>query len=213
MLPIEKLFCEELFRIHRRQMRFLGTLGAATYVFHKATGTLAFSDGKMVETQVLGLETPEKQWMWSWADSEDLDSRLKAAALRVRDFGAANGMAELTTGTLAVDHLRCAGHTLAAIASVVHGSHAYFRCQQPDGVALYVLVTSEAFEDDARSLDRDTVRRAISDMFAAYAQADDMLTLRTAMEAAGYSVESDDIDVIGRRGGDAPLVFKRAWFD
>ncbi len=213
MLAIEKLFCQELFRIHRRQVRFLGSIPSPTYVFHKQTGVLAFSDGTTFETQVLGLETRAKQWMWSWADVDQLDARLKAAALRVREFGEQRAFPELTTGTLTVEHLRCAGHTLAAIASVVHGKHPYFRCEQPDGVALYVLLTSQTLDDDARTLDRDTVRCAITDMFAAYAQPDDMLTLHSAMQAAGFAVESNESEIIGHRGDDAPMVFKRAWFD
>lgn len=213
MLAIERLFCEELLRIHRRQARFLGGLRATAYTFHKETGVLAFSDGTTFETQILGLETPAKQWMWAWADTGELDSCLTTGARRVKAFGEARGLAELTTGTLAVDHLRCAGHTLAAIASVVHEAHPYFRCQHPDGVALFVLVTSATLKDDARGLDRNTARQAISDMFAAYAQADDLLTLRAAMEAAGFAVEFTETEVIGRRGDDAPMVFQRAWFD
>ncbi|MCY1065446.1 hypothetical protein OV090_11770 [Nannocystis sp. RBIL2] len=213
MLAIERLFCDELFRIHRRQARFLDGLQATSYTFHKETGVLAFADGITFETQILGLETPAKQWMWAWADAGSLDSRLTTGARRVKAFGDTRGLAELTTGTLAVDHLRCAGHTLAAIASVVHEVHPYFRCQQPDGVALFVLVTSATLKDDARGLDRNTARQAISDMFAAYAQADDMLTLRAAMEAAGFAVEFTETEVIGRRGDDAPMVFQRAWFD
>ncbi|MCY1059200.1 hypothetical protein [Nannocystis sp. SCPEA4] len=38
MLAIERMFCEELFRIHRRQVRFLDKLAATTYTFHKETG-------------------------------------------------------------------------------------------------------------------------------------------------------------------------------
>jgi hypothetical protein len=33
------------------------------------------------------------------------------------------------------------------------------------------------------------------------------------MEAAGFAVEFTETEVIGRRGDDAPMVFKRAWFD
>lgn len=84
----------------------------------------------------------------------------------MKAFGASHGLAELTTATLAVDHLRCAGHTLAAMASRVHEVHPYFRCEQPEGVALYVLVTSVRLPDEP-ALDRATVRQSISDMFAA----------------------------------------------
>jgi hypothetical protein len=135
VLAIEKLFCQELLRIHRGQVRLLETIPSPTYVFRKQTGVLAFADGPTFETQVLGLETAAKQWMWSWADLDQLDERLTS------------------------------------------------------------------------------VRRAISDMFAACAQADDMLTLRAAMEIAGFTVDSDETESIGRRGDDVPMVFERAWLD
>jgi hypothetical protein len=212
MSAIEARFCEELFRIHRRQMRFVAMLEGGTYVFHKDTGVLAFSDGTTFDTQILGLEMPSGQWMWAWADDGNLAPQLKTAAERVKAFGEAHALTELTTGTFDVRGLRCAGHTLAAIASVVHAVHPYFRCEQPGGIALFLLVTSVTLEDDARTLEHDQVRRNIYDMFAAYAQADDMLTLRTAMEAAGFVVESNETDIVGRRGDDEPLLFKREWF-
>lgn len=212
MNPIEQLFCEQLFRIHRRQMRYFGQLPRGAYAFHRDTGTVVFPDGTVFETQVLGLETPEKQWVWAWADSDVLDPRLKVAAERVKAHGELHGLPELTTGTLDVSPLACAGHTLAAIATVLHAVHPYMRCEQPDGVAVYVLVTSVTLEDDSRDLPRDDVRRAISAMFEAYAQRDDMLTLRCAMEAAGFTVESTDTEIIGRRADDQPMVFQRAWF-
>jgi hypothetical protein len=160
----------------------------------------------------LGLETPDKQWMWAWADAGVLDARLTEAARQVKVFGETHGIPELTSGTLDVSHLACTAHTLAAVASVVHGDHPYMRCEQPDGVAVYVLVSAVRFADDARELARDEVRRTISAMFEGYAQRDDILTLVSGLEAAGFVVESTDTEIIGRRGDDQPLVFQRAWF-
>ncbi len=39
-----------------------------------------------------------------------------------------------------------------------------------------------------------------------------MLTLQRAMEAAGFVVDSTETEMTGRRDGDAPMVFQRAWF-
>lgn len=213
MLAIERTFCEELFRIYRRQMRLLGELPGRTYVVHRDTGSVAFSDGTVLEAQILGLETPDKRWMWSWADTEVLDPRLAEAAREVKAYGEMHGLSELTTGTLDVSDLACAGHTLAAIATVIHGDHPYMRFEQPDGVALYVLVPAIRLADDARELARDEVRSTILAMFEGYAQRDDILTLGSALEAAGFAVASTNTEIIGRRGDDEPLVFQRAWFD
>lgn len=55
-------------------------------------------------------------------------------------------------------------------------------------------------------------RQAIVEMFADFAQADDLLTLRCALEAVGCEVEQTDDAMIGHRGSDEPLRFELAWF-
>jgi len=208
---IEKLFCTELFRIHRRQMLLLQQTNGASYTFQKATGALTFADGSVLTSQLLGLETPDKMWRWAW-DSDELNPAITSAARAVKTEGAARGLNELVAGLLSVKQLLCAGHTLAAVATVFFPRHGYFRCVQPDGMAVYVLVTGIELPDDVGRLDRDTVRQAISDMFADYAQADDFLTLRSAMAVTGFTVEETASQVIGRRGEDPPMVFERSWF-
>jgi hypothetical protein len=209
--PIERLFCENLLPIHRRQRRFLAQINGAAYDFDPTTATLSDSSGATFSTQILGIES-NGHWMWAWADSGHLQPATTVAAAAVKAFGEAHGLAELTTAKVELAHLRCGGYTLAAIASLAQGSQPFFRCVQPDGVAVFVLVTSVTLPDDAGQLTRSEVNRAIRDMFQDYAQADDILTLSSAMTAAGYRLELTDDAVIGHRGDEEPMRWERAWF-
>jgi hypothetical protein len=192
-------------------MRFIRSLTSSIYVFHKDSGRLVFDSGESFETQILGVETAAQKWRWARSDDSSLPPELTVAAEAVRAYGESHALPELVQRDVDASALRCAGHTLAAIATVVHEDHPYFRCDHGDGVALFVLLPV-SLPDDSPSLDRATARQAISDMFAAYAQTDDMLTLRSAMEACGFAVESTATEIIGRRAGDEPMVFQRAWF-
>lgn len=208
---IEHLFCERLLRIYLRQIALLDELPSTVYVFHRDSATLAFSDGTVLETQVLGVESPDGTWRWAWDDAV-VPHGCAASARQVRTHGEALGLPELTTGRLDVTTLACRGHTLAAAATELLGAeHPYMRCEQPDGMAVYLIPPLRTARDP-RAMTRSEARQAILDMFAAFAQRDDMLTLRSALEAAGFAVTSTETEIVGRRGDDEPLVFQRAWF-
>lgn len=112
------MFCEQLFSVHRRQKRFFETIAdAASYDFDPNSSVLEFSSGERFETQILGLETPQGDWMWAWADTHIVNPGLSVAAKHVCQIGQNLDVPELTTGQVNVGHLLNRGHTLAVLAS------------------------------------------------------------------------------------------------
>ncbi|MEM9073625.1 MAG: DUF6882 domain-containing protein [Myxococcota bacterium] len=212
MDAVERVFCEHLLPVYQRQMRFFAGLGSGRYEFETATGTLRFPGGATYQTQILGMETPAGEWQWAWADEKTLQPSVMEVARELRAWGQAKEIEAFTSPQLSVASLCCQGHTLAAVGSAVKGVHPYFRCDN-DGFGVYVLVTEERYESELHSLAQSAVWKLIQDMFAAFAQPDDMLTLDCALKAAGFETEHTETTVVARRGTVEPMVIQKAWFE
>ncbi|PZQ63594.1 MAG: hypothetical protein DI570_08335 [Phenylobacterium zucineum] len=105
--------------------------------------TLTFSDEKgprvVAEIQVVGT-IGDEDWMWGWAN-ENWPAQSTDVMRQVHDFGATNGIEELTSTFLASDDLPGLGWMLSAIsARVLEAEGAYSAPTQPG--AVYLLIRS-----------------------------------------------------------------------
>lgn len=203
---VEHVFSKRLLPAYRRQMRFFGQLrGDGDYNFEVSTGKLSFSNGRTYAAQVLGMAMPDGAWKWAWADEDVLAPEAKAASQPLAEWGKERGIAHFREPLCSVEGLACGGHTLAVVAASVLGPHPYFVCASPSGIAAYVLITEERFEDDLASLPQQEVWETIQDMFGGYATTDRFLAMEDALVAAGYEVEKTPTEFVGRRADEVPL--------
>lgn len=141
-------WCEEAFAAFtakQQRMDKAYSLGSwLRYDYDMAAGTLTFSDAAgprvIAEIQVAGT-TAAEDWLWGWAN--DQWPEVSTHAIRqVRDFGAENGIEELTTELLASDDLDGLGWMLTAIAARVLDAEGGYRAPSPNGGGTYFLIRS-----------------------------------------------------------------------
>jgi hypothetical protein len=140
-------WCKEAFETFRiKQNALTETYRLASrerYDYDTAAGTLTFSDqGRpkvLADIQVIGTIGAE-DWLWGWANANW--PAVSTDGMRaVRDFGAQNGIEELTTEHLESDDLPGLGWMLAAIAARVLDAEGAYRAPSGDG-AVYLLIRS-----------------------------------------------------------------------
>jgi hypothetical protein len=140
-------WCEEAFAAFtakQQKMDETHRLGSwHRYDYDTAAGTLTFSDAAgprvIAEIQVVGTTAPEN-WLWGWAN-EQWPEISTHATRRVRDFGAENGVEELTTEVLVSDDLDGLGWMLTAISARVLDAEGGYRAPSANG-ATYFLIRS-----------------------------------------------------------------------
>lgn len=113
-----------------RQLHLHDVVGDLTFRFHFPSHTLRFSVGAAARTlhafraTILGSDNAAGDFRWAWAAPE-LPAAARAAAARVRDAGAALGVAELVTPHVAAEG-RCAVRRLAMAAAAAVDAPAFF---------------------------------------------------------------------------------------
>ncbi|MBI1196449.1 MAG: hypothetical protein GC203_01145 [Phenylobacterium sp.] len=116
------------------------------YDYDTQARTLTFSDEQgprvVADIQVVG-RTGAVGWLWGWGDPAWPPASVEAMG-RVRDFGAENGVEELTTDFLKSDDLEGAGWMLTAIAARILEAEGGYRAQSANG-AVYFLLQSIKF--------------------------------------------------------------------
>ncbi|MBL8771448.1 MAG: hypothetical protein JNK30_08710 [Phenylobacterium sp.] len=140
-------WCEEAFAAftsRQQRMDEAYRLGSwLRYDYDTAAGTLTFSDAEgprvVADIQVVGTISA-RNWLWGWANVQWPDSSV-AAMRQVRDFGAQNGIEELTTEVLLSDDLPGLGWMLTAIAARVLEAEGGYSAPAPNG-ATYFLIRS-----------------------------------------------------------------------
>jgi len=143
-------WCEEAFEsfsAKQQRMEAAYMLGAwARYDYDAVNCTLTFSDDAgprvVADMQVIGTIGPN-DWLWGWSN-DVLPSASVADLQRVREFGAENGIEELTTNVIVGDDLTGVGWMFAAIATRVLGAEGAYRAPTADG-AVYLLIRSIKF--------------------------------------------------------------------
>ena len=143
-------WCEEAFATFtakQQRMEEAYRLGAWTrYDYDAAACTLTFSDEQrarvVADMQVVGSIGPH-DWLWGWAN-EAVPPAGTADIRRVHDFGAENGIEELTTELISSDDLPGLGWMFAAIATRVLDAEGAYRAPTADG-AVYLLIRSLKF--------------------------------------------------------------------
>lgn len=112
------------------------------YDYDANAGLLTFSDERgprvVAEMQVLG--STESEWLWGWANT-DWPAKSVEALKAVQEFGAANGIEELTTEVLRSDDLVGMGWMLAAIAVRILDAEGAYRVPTAEG-GLYLILRS-----------------------------------------------------------------------
>ncbi|RAK65493.1 DUF6882 domain-containing protein [Phenylobacterium kunshanense] len=143
-------WCEEAFAaFDAKQKRMDETYDLGSwlrYDYDTAAGTLTFSDAAgprvIAEIQVAGSITAE-DWLWGWANPQWPEASTDAMR-RVRDFGAENGIEELTTELLVSDDLDRLGWMLTVIAARVLDAEGGYCAPSANG-AIYFLIRSIKF--------------------------------------------------------------------
>jgi len=116
-------------------------------------GTLTFSENGvpkvLASIQVIGTTSvADGTWMWGWAN-DSLPPNVTKAVARVREFGQARNITELTEATLPDDeHL---GWGMTAVAAKLLGAKGAYRCPGEHGF-VYVAYSSIRFA----AIDEDT---------------------------------------------------------
>jgi hypothetical protein len=140
-------WCEEAFdafMTKQKQLNDAHRLGEwQRYDYDAAACTLTFSDERgprlVADIQVVGTIS-DSDWMWGWAN-ESWPEQSTHDMRRVRDFGAENGVEELTSEFLDSDDLPGLGWMLSAIAARVLGAEGAYSAPTQPG-AVYLLIRS-----------------------------------------------------------------------
>jgi hypothetical protein len=116
-------------------------------------GTLAFTQNgvpKVLATiQVVGTTSISGgTWLWGWAN-ESLTPKVTTQLAKVRAFGEAENVSELTDAELPDDEYL--GWGMTAVAAKLLGAKGAYRCPGENGF-VYVVFSSIGFADDASSL-------------------------------------------------------------
>jgi hypothetical protein len=109
-------------------------------------GTLTFSENGvpkvLASIQVIGTTSAsDGTWMWGWAN-ENLPTNVTKAVARVREFGQAGNIAELSEAKLPDDEYL--GWAMTAVAAKLLGARGAYRCPTEDGF-IYVAYSSIDF--------------------------------------------------------------------
>jgi len=115
-------------------------------------GTLTFSEGgvpKVVASiQVVGTTSQDKgTWLWGWANSH-LPAKVTEALSRVRAFGEAEGLTELTSESLPDDEYL--GWDMTAVAAKILGATGAYRCPVEDGFVYLVYFSLQAVTEEPK---------------------------------------------------------------
>jgi hypothetical protein len=108
--------------------------------------TLTFSEdnvpGVIASIEVIGSSSISgKTWLWAWANNS-LPANVTQGASKVREFGEAENLTDLTQSTLPDDEFL--GWEMTSIAAWVLGSKGGYRCPGDNGF-LYVVYSSLRF--------------------------------------------------------------------
>ena len=117
-------------------------------------GTLTFSqDGiASVVASILVVGTSSVvagTWLWSWAN-DCFPENVVAPVRRVKEFGVAEGLSELTESSPPDDEYL--GWAMTAIAARILEAKGAYRCPRDEGGYTYLLYTDLAFADQAKRL-------------------------------------------------------------
>jgi hypothetical protein len=116
-------------------------------------GTLTFIHGGapnvLASIQVVGTTSISGgTWLWGWAN-ESLTPKVTTELAKVRAFGEAENISDLTTAELSDDEYL--GWALTAVAAKLLGAKGAYRCPGKNGF-VYVVYSSIGFMDDAPQL-------------------------------------------------------------
>jgi hypothetical protein len=141
---LERLFCQHIAASFDKQMHLGDLVGDRSWRFNMHQGLLSFGDDLQWQIQILGTESEGSQtWLWAWAnEASGIPSNLLQAAQAIRELGERNGIQELIDAEVPLS--QADGHSLAAIATGVLDSHAYYRGPY-EGGAVFLLITDSSF--------------------------------------------------------------------
>lgn len=129
------------------QERLIAAIGDRSWACDLEAGTLTFSKPGtapiVMAVQILGTESSEQEWLWSWANP-GIPEECTAAALSAREAGKAVGVAEFTQPTIPVTD-RVNGMTLSAVVAHGIGNAGVYRGPTGTGATVYFLVFLDAF--------------------------------------------------------------------
>ena len=130
----------------RKQLALADFLGKHSFQVSLSKGTVDFGKGpglfgkrRVYPIQVLGTEAEDSgTWLWAWAnEASHIPAGLLEAVGRVRSYGEAKGVAELTTAQL--PSREYPGHLLSLVASGIAGADAYYRGPYLGGAAFFLV--------------------------------------------------------------------------
>lgn len=99
----------------------------------------------VADIQFVGtISTETNTWLWAW-DNPHLDAELSRAIREVRQFGAAHGIAQLTTAKWAADAVD--GWEMTSISAYILQAKGVYRTPRDAGGFSYMIFTTVAWAD------------------------------------------------------------------
>lgn len=121
-----------------RQLRLADLVGGLDWHLDVPEARLSFGGRYRWAVQFLGTESgSDGTWLWAWRNRSGLPRRGLFGSLALWEAGQRAAVPEFAESQLPLAEVD--GHALAAVASVLRNSNAYYRCPY-DGGALFVLI-------------------------------------------------------------------------
>lgn len=184
----------DLFALHgadalHKQHAFGDYLGEHSWNFDLQTGLLSFGGGRTFPFQLLGSQSDgDGTWLWGWANTFiQASEAVLRCSIRLRELGAANGIAELAEPEFACE--RVDGHMLAMLASGICNANAYYRCPYEGGAAFVLVDLGGPLPDPPVLLLR--METIFLNFIMSYEIADQRAALVSYARRRGVTVEPD----------------------
>lgn len=148
-----------------KQDKLTQLIGEHLYQIDLSAGRIRF-DGLEFPVQALGTESDNTfTWLWAWADEqEEIPKHLTSASRELKEWGAREGIKELTIPSVDLD--RADGTMFALIASEICGASCYYR-DVYEGGSLFVLIFDAMIERQP-SFDLDRLSKQFLHLISHY---------------------------------------------
>ncbi|GAB7039182.1 MULTISPECIES: DUF6882 domain-containing protein [Catenuloplanes] len=197
MTPFEDLFSRHVATALARQLALADHLGDRDWQLDLTEGTATFGGDLRYRVQLLGTESHhDGTWLWAWAnEASNLPPALLGLAMWMREYGANNGIPELTEASFPLD--RAQGGQLALVASALSG-RCYYRGPY-DGGALFFHLEGLPAEIVAPARP-ERVLTVVGQVLQGF-PVDHRLMVTSFLAQQGWQVEDTPAEVTGRHPG------------
>lgn len=149
-----------------KQAKFERLAGEHFAEFDLEAGIVKIGNDLALPFQVLGTQSDNTfTWLWAWSEEHaDVQPELLAAALKLKEWGAKNGVSEICLPGIAIE--RADGMMISLIAVEVCKASCYYR-DAYEGGAVFVLLSGSGI-DRQPAFDLSGILRAFTDLASRY---------------------------------------------